>query len=265
VEQPTVWISPDGLLWSAGHINDVPGERRRGRVHVETVAGADDGILIVGGSEGIDAAAWFSADGTSWSHVADSDPPVITGPGVQYAADAVRFGEGWLVVGGTAISDSRRHGSVWMWVPRDTDVPVEVTTTMATIPPFADPSLADIYTYYSTIHDLVTALSGFEDTCSEWDILEDYPDPGAHRAACRQAPGDDIVFWLRLGTVPVDALDPERYVAGVQRDFPSDCSAVAVVGANWMGTFDAQYHEVAEALADQAGGVVVAAEGCTTR
>lgn len=75
---------------------------------VERLAAVPTGVVALGGvrkGDDVDAAAWFSADGTTWQ--AAGGAPDFAGPGVQSIKDVVAVDGGLLAVG--SANDGRRH------------------------------------------------------------------------------------------------------------------------------------------------------------
>jgi hypothetical protein len=101
---PTIWTSRDGLTWARQPDSAAfaPVRERWNRVPLDILA-VDRGLVTVGMSQfddgsQADAAAWFSADGTTWQ-------PVVVGEGSGRAIDEVVRTERELVAFGAARYD----------------------------------------------------------------------------------------------------------------------------------------------------------------
>ncbi|MGI8686780.1 MAG: hypothetical protein ACR2MO_17100 [Acidimicrobiales bacterium] len=102
-----VWRSASGSSWE--RLPDAEAMfAASGQPFVNKVVAVPSGFVAVGGvrrGDDIDAAAWFSADGTTWERAAA--PPEFAGPGAQSVNDVVPVNGGLLAVG--AASDGRRR------------------------------------------------------------------------------------------------------------------------------------------------------------
>jgi hypothetical protein len=114
--RPRLWFSDDGEAWhgvddGAGGPFDATGDES-----IRDIAAVGDGFVAVGSTtgDGQDGAAWFSADGTSWSRV---DAPSLGGPGRQALESVVWTGD--VVVAGGYASDGNGQGQPVIW--RSTD------------------------------------------------------------------------------------------------------------------------------------------------
>lgn len=93
-----VWFSPDGTTWSRVEADAFGGPGVQGMAAVTSFRG---GVVAVGSAvtgTDLDAAAWYSPDGTTWSRVEDA-AGVFGGVGIQWMFDVTAYGSGVVAVG----------------------------------------------------------------------------------------------------------------------------------------------------------------------
>ena len=102
-----VWTSPDGTTWSAVSLDpDVFDGDEEMTVIIGTATG-----LISAGMEGHDAAAWFSADGVTWTRL--NHGGTFDSEGLEGINDIAIVDDG-LVAVGWSNRDGEWSGSVWV-------------------------------------------------------------------------------------------------------------------------------------------------------
>lgn len=131
-----VWTSPDGHTWSRvahdeavlGRLTGPPGPGAPGAA-MSSVTTGGPGLVAVGSDFDEDvtnAAVWTSADGHTWSRVADDDA-VFGGPGKPMMASVTAGGPGLVAVGelhaeGAAAVWTSPEGDTWSRVAHDEEV-----------------------------------------------------------------------------------------------------------------------------------------------
>lgn len=113
-----VWVSPDGLLWSRAAGNEAAFTDDLELFIIDVTAGAP-GIVAVGQQWDrrgavwdLDAAAWHSEDGRTWSR---SDSDGLGGPGDQQMRAVVAAGPGFVAAG----YELHDEYDAAVWVSRD--------------------------------------------------------------------------------------------------------------------------------------------------
>jgi hypothetical protein len=114
--RPRLWFSADGEAWQsvdagAGGPFDATGDES-----IRDIAAVGNGFVAVGSTTGDaqDGAAWFSADGTTWSRV---EAPSLGGPGRQALESVVWTGD--VVVAGGYATDGNGQGQPVIWRSAD--------------------------------------------------------------------------------------------------------------------------------------------------
>ena len=104
-----MWASADGITWELAMIDGsdlIPGAVAR------TVSSLSGGLVAVGGSETMEALAWFSADGRSWEQIDGSATPNA------YFPAAVSVDGSMLIAGatqeGTMETGIKSHAQIWI-------------------------------------------------------------------------------------------------------------------------------------------------------
>jgi len=126
-DRPGVWTSADGATWAVSpHDEAILGGAFT--VFMEAVASGPGGLVAVGSTyegEDNDAAVFTSADGLTWSRVADPGG-VFGGPGWQAMHAVTAGGPGWVAVGYAASDEdwaaavwTSADGLTWVRVPHD--------------------------------------------------------------------------------------------------------------------------------------------------
>lgn len=105
-----VWLSSDGAAWErvTGEALRGPGTQRLRGIAIG--AGTMVAVGFDSGSEGADAAAWFSADGRAWQRVPQAS---LARPGDDQMAMAVPGGPGFLAAGFAGSDGGDSQAAVW--------------------------------------------------------------------------------------------------------------------------------------------------------
>ena len=104
-----VWQSLDGISWTETRVVGADADPERLQLH--GVAAAGPGVVVVGEDHG-SAAAWFSADGTTWTPADDLGPGTVR--------DVAPFGSGFIAVG--RVQDEPGKESQWdaaVWISEE--------------------------------------------------------------------------------------------------------------------------------------------------
>ena len=136
-------------------------------------------------------------------------------------------------------------------------------------PEFADPGAEAIYPYHEDIADLLALID-----CADWEIDEDYSDPGHTSAWCvkGEAPDGHVFYVTHRLPYEDELLDPEweveRHEALIAEEgcLPYVGGGPFIVGANWFvavyppaedeATHEARIAVAVETMASTGGGLV---------
>jgi hypothetical protein len=116
-----VWMSPDGLAW---HRVFDPALGGFGHQRIYSIDANPQGLVAAGsnywpnqfGLFNMDARAWFSEDGISWSYV---DAPTLGGPGWQFISAVAAGPEGFVAAGTYILGRPGVDNDVAVWVSSD--------------------------------------------------------------------------------------------------------------------------------------------------
>ena len=247
-----VWRSSTGVTWE--RLPDAEAVfAASGQAFVNALVAVPAGFVAVGGvrkGDDVDAAVWFSPDGTAWRAAASAAD--FTGPGAQSVNDVVALDGGLLAVGST--SDGRRSTPA-AWLSPDGQVWAPGGATFQQLGQASDTSGTEVTTVRRVTRGLV-ATGGGDAVNRLWGSGEgttwqEIPLPGEAAAADNfdldllAASGDDVVAASAFDGAPrVVLLRAGRYteVTATAKGFPAprpDPSGVEVAAAG---------HQVAAAV-----------------
>lgn len=106
-----VWRSSDGRNWSVVPLDPAVLNESH---ELTTIVSTEQGFVAGGAGEDIDAGAWFSPDGVTWTRLEAGD--ALGGPGYQVVSDITVFGDRLVAVGRETI-DMDDSEVVWIAEP----------------------------------------------------------------------------------------------------------------------------------------------------